>query len=293
MSLFAGPTANIGLARVMCNYLLQQAESVEAEALLRALSPPEREEYVDAAGNALVETLEILVELGIASMADHVVQLTGNAPQQPMAPLGFRRLLQVRLADIATSDDLLANSAGGRDLLRGAAWMLAQDPLQPVIQFSQVEPAQDLQVGFDARPIPLVEQWRPFARWATSIGYLSSVGHRPGRAIVADPTLALADVLQDLEPGSRSGSGFVDLMAETVPVVDRGSAFEAMRARYVETPPGLREEAISASLSLAILRLIETAQIRVEDPHDAPPEDRVTVIFGGTTRMVGRVSWGN
>jgi hypothetical protein len=174
--------------------------------------------------------------------------------------------------------------ARAADFTRGLAWCLAMDPWR----LHQCDGAKGVErLALDTLPAGVKvfqndTRWPGFKAWAPVLGFGWLAGFPKKGALVIDPTPAVRDEL----PGVFAGAGeltqnvFLERLRDRLPVLDGGTYRRDVeqaidRRAWTPPPPG----AVSASLSLALLRLKNEGRIDFADRADAPT---------GRARLLGR-----
>ena len=184
------------------------------------------------------------------------------------------------------------------DFSRAACWILAQDVHAFVpTSYTQVEPKALDQVG---SPEVILFQndtrWSGFVSWATFLGLGRSDSGKASGGFIADPTPWICGPIITLLP-PKNGMPireFLDGLAEAVPILDGGrfrAEVESKLRPEKWTAPA--SDAISTSLSRALLRLQASRILRFDDRSDS--ESRVNLIgrAGRTVQSVTHVLLGD
>jgi hypothetical protein len=184
------------------------------------------------------------------------------------------------------------------DFSRAACWILAQDvhAFAPT-SYTQVEPKALEQAG---SPEVILFQndtrWAGFVSWATFLGLGRSDSGKASGGFIADPTPWICGPATTLLPPKNDMPirEFLDGLAEAVPILD-GGRFRAeveskLRPEKWKAPDN---DAISTSLSRALLRLQASGTLRFADRSDS--ESRVNLIgrAGRTVQSVTHVLLGD
>jgi hypothetical protein len=237
----------------------------------------------DEAGSVLSACLAIGEGLGLITRnsasvltveADLAERLQADGDQWPW----FRGDLLRRMAQ----DGLRALETEGKapDLILGLTWFLQLSPLNPI------------QLDWGAGPEPLVtslsfgavsrsEQWRPFQRWALSLGLArrSSLGR--ARVLVPDASTAIADQIPFL-PAVGSATEWLAALRIRLPVLGATALVKQLPQggrTWEELPPGV---------VMGLLKLERAGVLSLEPSDDA--SDVIALGLGRSTRQVGRIS---
>lgn len=234
------------------------------------------------------DTLNACVTINLIERRDDLIRLHPDLP--PVArdrrrrEAAFAPLVLDLVLDDRINHDLWGSTEGARDLTRAIAWWLAQDPLNPPASWNEpggADVAQERQMSGGERIFSNDTRWGAFDRWATFLGLASHLPRAGKSILVPDPTAAMRGLLSDVLPTARLPIlEFLEQLAERLPVVDGGSyrrsVEERMRPESVRSSP----EALSPSLSHALLRLRDEQLLRIEDLADAPTKIQLAPGFG-------------
>jgi hypothetical protein len=166
---------------------------------------------------------------------------------------------------------------GGRDLVFGLTWLLAQDAAGPALAWNAshnsaaVQDLQAYQAGRNQNLWPFSNdtRYRPAERWAVALGLAvdESDGIRPL------PTEALRTVVQGFGRGEWQVLDFCARIAADLPVLWKGSYRTQLTERFGSDPdPDVAAGGIDSSLGLALLVLEEDRLIRM---RVLPDVDRI------------------
>lgn len=197
--------------------------------------------------NAFTDCLNAGEELGVFQVADGAVRLTSLDGERP----SFLALAEARAVEEPETVDVPTGWLAG-----AIAWMLCQDPRQPlpwsgsaaVMRLKRdVSGARDFGMTNDSR-------YQQAVYWAKALGYVDRMP-MPDDAVIPDPTAAILRRLPSLLPeGSEQPVRiFLADLALNCPVLDGGR----LRAEVEAASSSITRESstLSASLSLALLRL--------------------------------------
>ena len=212
----------------------------------------------------------------------------------------FRSLVRDLVLRDAMNHGLWDSSEGARDLTRGLAWYLAQNPLRPPAVWNEPDGIQVVEVrqfGADGeRVFSNDTRWGSFCRWATFLGFSRYLPRNGKDILVPDPTDAIRHIVPSLLTEQRQEIGIViEELGRRVPVLDGGSYRREVESRM--KPEAVRSAAglLSSSLAHALLRLREERFIVLEDLDDAPLKVRLPAKFrlperSGPRRTITHVS---
>lgn len=178
------------------------------------------------------------------------------------------------------------------DFSRAACWILAQDVHAFVpTSYTQVEPKALEQAG---SPEVILFQndtrWSGFVSWATFLGLGRFDSGKASGGFITDPTPWICDPVKTLLPPKTDMPirEFLDGLAEAVPILDGGQFRAVVESKLrPEKWKAPASDAISTSLSRALLRLQASGTLRFDDRSDS--ESRVKLI-GRDSRAVQSVT---
>jgi len=158
------------------------------------------------------------------------------------------------------------------DLTRAVSWVLAQDIYTlPGGGYDAVESLEMSQFG-QVAVIQNNTRWSGLKAWASFLGF-SWISRIPAsNTLIVDPTVALRGALPEVFGNSSklTQSEFLQRLSQALPVLDGGSYRVKVEERlslhsWQPTPP----HHVSISLSLALMRLHHSGEIRLEEFPDA------------------------
>ncbi len=249
------------------------------EAVARARSPLTREDLLDAVapseavtddGKMARQTLNRWRDLGLFVESDNVITLAVT-PSSDLRGAGEvlssvrREARRCALSETNNENLWATEGAKAADFTRSLAWLLAQDVYRT--KFNDLEELEGRQIADQqARLMRNDTRRNGLQFWAHFLGFV----RQPGGGEI-DPTVAVRDILPDcLEPGEdMPASDFVDKLAATLPVLDRGVWRKAVEARLEpQALPTLVEGQLSTSLSRALLSLMMAEELQFENRAD-------------------------
>ncbi len=184
------------------------------------------------------------------------------------------------------------------DFSRAACWILAQDVHAFVpTSYTQVEQKALEQAG--SPEVSLFQndtRWSGFVSWATFLGLGRSDSGKASGGFLADPTPWICGPIMTLLPPKNDVPirEFLDELAEAIPILDGGrfrvEVESKLRPEKWKAPAS---EAVSTSLSRALLRLQASGILRFDNRSDS--ESRVNLIgrAGRTVQPVTHVLLGD
>ncbi len=222
------------------------------------------------------KTLNRWKQLGFFGDVDGVVRLNSAIASIANDDLPSLRAAVLRLvlatennpAFAADNDDDFEGSKAS-DCTRAMAWTLAQDPyVFPAKYKAGVESLQDDQ-GVKPRPFTNDTRWAGFGEWATFLG----IGWPTAKiGFVPDPAFAVRTVLGEvfLEAPELPQADFFSRLADALPIVDGGRYRVAVESQVARRWRDQLATEISPSLSVALLTLEASDELRIEARSDAP-----------------------
>lgn len=221
------------------------------------------------------DTLHELASIGVVQLADGQVSLpddvSGVRNSGAMRELvRSRAMLAEAEVDLWEKDDVGSLVLlGARDLVRALAWFLSLDVLDGPYSYDNgplaIGSLQEQHTG--ERLIFNKDRWHPFVRWARYLGFtrelsLYSGSGRSEHTLLPDPTDAVRAALPRCLPAGEwvPMSGAIAVLAEALPVLDRGSYRRSVHDHNAPEPAA----DCSPSLTLAFERLAATGDIELE-----------------------------
>lgn len=282
--------ASAGAVHLICRHLSRVGGPVPGDDLRRAVRPlPDHRAYDEQAKDtdALASSLQVAVGIGMvleaadSAWAVDPVIAGGLEAAGDRGTEWFRGELLRRIN--AEAMMALARREKAADLVLGMAWLLQQDPLNPLgSNFgSDAEKTLGALAHADGTLVHAVEnqeQWRSFRRWIFALGLARNVEVSGTKVVVADASTAIADSLGNLPAGGRAESWLAELRRH-LPIFGASSLLAALptpRMGWHEIPP---------AVSLGLLKLEKRGVLRMESADDG--RGVVTVGFGKTMRQVG------
>ncbi|WP_020670649.1 hypothetical protein [Amycolatopsis nigrescens] len=274
---------------VVCRYLDSRPKGQDGAALREALQP-----------SALVKPTELKASmLGPAlAVGEALGFIESDRGRQPVWTLsrtldrrvlgdspGSTRAFYDSVLSVLGKQSLAAVSSGEKvsDIVLGFVWLAAQDPLEPVsTNWSKGPEDMIIKAGL-RREINNDTAWRPFYRWAISLGLAVEISTGTKRsALVPDCSNALRRALPRL-PRSLPAEQWFRQVYSALPVLGD--------SRLVELVPGLTAQSggtvIGGSLALALHKLEREGLVELVFAEDAV--DAVLIQLGERTKRVNRV----
>lgn len=195
----------------------------------------------------------------------------------------FRReVRRLTLAESSNQDFLKPEPSGAADFTFAAAWLLSTDvfadhfkDLESIQRFEQ-EQIAPIGEGESSYAIQNDTRWSGFRDWMAFLG----LGWNAS-PFQLDPTEAVEDELDDIfaVQSDLTIDGFLQRLAERLPVLDGGEYFRRARKRARGSWRAIDDHEISPALTRALLRLREAGRIRFESRADAEMRQLLGVGF--------------
>lgn len=171
------------------------------------------------------------------------------------------------------------------DFTRASAWILAQDPYTFPPSWEGVDELQNRQAA-DPRLFTNSTRWNGLVDWGVFLGI--ACPSPSGTGAVPNPAFAVRAVLDDVFGGVTESpqETFFSRLGNALPVVDGGVYREAVALSVPRVPRQMRDNEVSASLSIALLQLEASDEIRLQTKADAP----YRLLLGRRGRELRRVT---
>lgn len=273
-------TANATGLFVICKHLARHPNGCAEEDLRRSLRLLRSDEDQDSILDASLEVGENigLLERRANASALAVDPNVGASLEKATDhwPV-FRGELLYKINEHAL--DSLSAKEKLPDLVGGLAIFVQSDPLSPLTE-AWGEGSEDYflkKVG--STYVARSEQWRPFMRWALSLGLARLAGSTKPGVIIPDASTAIADQLHAL-PASGTASEWLSALRDRLPVL--GSAtFTA------ELPEDRVWSEVPPAVVLGLLKLERSDHLKLEPADDA--SDVISIGLGADSRQIGRI----
>jgi hypothetical protein len=234
------------------------------------------------------DTLTACVTIGLFDRDGDIIRLHPELPSQTrdrrQRDHYFRPLVRDLILRDALNHGLWDSSEGARDLTRALAWYLAQDPLRPPASWNEpdgVDVAQERQFPAGVRIFSNDTRWGAFDRWATFLGFGSSLPRAGKTVLVPDPTEAIRHAVPSVLTSQRMEIGVViEGLGNRIPVLDGGTYRRDVETRMKPEAILSRDDLLSPSLAHALFRLREERIIVLEDLPDLSLKIRIPEHFG-------------
>jgi len=296
MSFLNPPDILPQIAFSVYKYLLRnQGREPEEEVILTMFSPSTlrtRTQQSDEDGRkeiraSLKHTIKACLDIELFQRQQGTLCLNPNLPESALNPNKgetlFRRTLRCLILSERLNENLFGSGEGPRDLVRALAWYLSQDlysvpsrwesTSSPHIAKS-IQQLQTSQIGGKEKWIISNDtRWQSFMRWATYLGFAWHHTIGSGEAVVPDPTIAVADVLAQLQQPKSVRWTLPDLMrrlSTELPVLDGGLFRREVEGHCKSVVPHDETSPIcSWTMSHTLYSLEESGAIKMESLHDA------------------------
>ena len=181
--------------------------------------------------------------------------------------LSFFSLLEGRLLRPQQIDDF-----GHANFQRALAWFLAQSPTRPIDWGANPRQRVELDCGEGSGAFELTNNtvFQNFVYWARFLGFARLGDGGDGKRVTPDPTPAVRRYLPEILSGENAAMPVPTLrtLATQLPVLDFGSVRTEVEAMMsVERRPS--ESELSATMTLALMRLEQTGEINLASRPDA------------------------
>lgn len=190
----------------------------------------------------------------------------------------FYSLVLRRICQCAT----VAATSGNQlsDVAVGLMWLCQQDPTRPWSKIWGDGPEAAIKGNKLVAAIGGQDQWRPFYRWATSLGLATDTKAGRQKSILPDATRAVRSVLAEL-PRKASAEQWIARVRELLPVLGHTQLLRLL--------PGFDEQsgAVGGALSLAIHKLEREGRLNVIPAPDAA--NVVALRLGSRLRPVSHI----
>ncbi len=285
-----------GLLHAVAEVLAVETRSLSAEQIAAYLQPASFRGMIE--GNppdVVLLTLDAAQWIGLTATDGNTWQLRESLREFRPAELDaiLPRLVRRGLFDREWPSDLAEAQKHGGDLGLAIAWYLAQDAWDPPRRFEKVESSieQRLNRQFDDRREYINDtKWVAVRRWLHYCG-LGTPDPVAGEMTIPDPTRAVRDELRELEGDEWPISELLSYLATRCGVLDTGTvrvlAMSGLKADELEWEHD--PQALSPSLSLALMRLEMENSLELRREADSPIDQRRTLSAGTEARVVDRV----
>jgi hypothetical protein len=245
-----------------------------------------------AGGLPTEHTIASLKEIGLIEEVDGIVKFGPAVNREEKDDLTspekfFRLVRRLVLSDQAAGDPWRLrgerwDTAGSRDLVRGLAWLLAQDALTGPLDWDTAEASSDAerlqgeQFRDSGRPKPISSAtgWEDFVRWATVLGFATRIPRKRRIYLAPDPTHAIRDVLRKHLGGPGKGwqplPEVLDHLTRSLPVLAGGSFSLGLEKLLQTAPDSTGRQGVPSSTSQALLTLRDAGILDLEHRADAP-----------------------
>jgi hypothetical protein len=241
---------------------LQHVKSCSFAELAAAVRPTA---VVTGADNALRASLSVGGHIGIVQAPEMAGPWSPGARLLPDSTSDhrlFRQAVREALLSQAVAD--LQAGLVPSDVAVGFAWLCSLDPTRP-LPWGWNETELIVRAARLDQVIKNSEQWRPFRRWAVSLGMAVANGPPGGgvQVLVPDPTTAVFETLSRL-PVRSVAPAFLAGLAEYLPTIDGGALEGVAGVAYAARG----EATIGPSLAHALKRLDRRGVLLLEKADD-------------------------
>lgn len=291
------PSVLVVLART-----LRKMGPMERDRLEALVGPPSLQQVSSTFKNGLQirQTLNRWVQMGLFKEEEGQITLAEGYLEGPtegalgLASLGAQLRELVLLSE--NNEDLIRpKPRNAADFTHALCWMLAQDPFHLTTGSYKdlINRMESDQFPNEPWAFRNDTRWDGFRDWAPLLGFgwtsCIPITKPKTRTFITDPTTAVAATLPEVFGNRRelTQADFFTSLAGALPVIDGGRYRTKVEARLIgNTWRPTEPHEISPSLSLSLLRLEESGQLRLESRSDAVHR----TLLGQGFRDVRRVS---
>jgi hypothetical protein len=185
--------------------------------------------------------------------------------------------------DLVGNQDDEQEASKASDLTRALSWALAQDPYTFPYNWAGVESLQNEQ-GVIPRILVNDTRWHGLVEWSLFLGFCTP-NQRAG--VMLNPAFAIRAVTPRIISSSELGApDFISGIARALPVLDGGTYRQVVEGQIARSWRTVTAQALSPSLSLALLTLEAEGLFQMEMRSDAPSY----VLVGRSGREIRTVS---
>lgn len=237
------------------------------------------------------DVLKEMLALGVADDTGGSVRLSMALPSKSLSLQQWmdwlRPWIRARINDVE-----FATQTGQGGVAQAIAWLLCQDPRQPMRTSAVHAERLIAQLGStDALGINMANNsnFQNLVYWARYLGYAETLGLKGNWMVLPDPTRAIRETLPEVfkERTELSAGAFVERLSALNPVMEFGSLREEMESRLPASCQR-QDQHFSLSTSLALKRLKQTGDIDLHFESDA---QRWVLDDGRTGIRVSRLTW--
>jgi len=288
-----------GLGRLIVNCLIDVSEPAERIEFCSKLLPKPLQTRAASFSN-LDATILALKDMGILTDEEGTISLSPAAVtfllDTELTRSKYRRLLQhfvFASADVdpwrLTAGDTL--TSGTKDINRALSWSLAQDVRSTLtwdkaaggstnaelLQKEQLPNAPTLQ------PFANDFRWNTFVRWSTALGMAQAA--LVGTGIHPDATVAIRDVVLEMDAGRQSIDRFLGEITDRLPAL-RGGVLQTsfLELSAVDPDPEAARGNLDSTLAQAVLALEEELLIKIL-PTEADASSRTIGLDDSSRRI--------
>lgn len=278
-----------------CEYLQFCGEGgITKEAFATQMSPEpikggEGDEFAKTPMAELV--LKEMLALGVADDIGGSVRLSTALPSKNLSLQQWmdwlRPWIRARINDVE-----LAAQTGQGGVAQAIAWLLCQDPRQPMRTSTVHAERLIAQLGStDALGVDMANnsRFQNLVYWARYLGYAEALGLKGSWTVLPDPTRAIREMLPEVfkDRTELSASAFVERLGALNPVMEFGSLREEIESRLPASCQR-RDQHFSLSTSVALKRLKQAGDIDLHFESDA---QRWVLDDGRAGIRVSRLTW--
>lgn len=261
---------------ITCEYLhFLGPEGGARDSIEKQLSPLKADDEEETSGSTVataviseMEKLQLIVRSPANAFA-LATEVQNRAPSEGDWQQVLRPILQERMSFPA-----LAETYGQKELPDALAWLLTQDPFDPLPWsggdhmkriHAQLGDTDSLctDIGNNSR-------YQNLLYWARYFGLVEWLGVKTGSVVIPDPSAAVARLLPTIFADEKElpASAFIQGLSDLCPLMDEGAARRNLETRFAgDFQP--KDRYFSRSTSLAVKRLQLRGTITVNAASDA------------------------
>lgn len=291
MSVITTMEATPNRVGILYRFLDSQSGPLGQDTLLSLISPPTLQKKggddddKDKASALAPRTLSECKALGLVESGPEAGTLQVPAALRGLDQAGLRAFLEQRL-----TNPVLAADCGQDQIPYALAWFLCQSPASPLAFRENQARVVVEETGGRSLELTNSSRFQQLSYWVQYLGLGWQVPTvSAGVELVSDPTEALALHLEaTLAPaGALPIREAMEALGRRLPVLETGAARQEVEG-WLPDEKRRGENDLSASTSLALVRLELRGVLGLEDPSDATA---MRLLTWPNTRRVSRLVW--
>ncbi|MGW6442599.1 hypothetical protein [Lentzea sp. NPDC055074] len=285
-------TASASALFVICRYLATQSRGATVTGIQEVLAPAAvtgmgRAGRTSKVPSVLSDSLALGLDVGLLdregdgesrlwSLRQEYLNTVKHIPS--VDSRGFRSLLLQRFGMRALQ--AVESGSNPPDIPFGLTWLMTLDPMQSMDVDWEQGPSDAFEKAGMRSTVSNPEQWRPFLRWAQSLGLVNLTHALRKRRFCIDPTGAIQSVLHSLPQHSSAPEWLHRLHAE-IPLLGDPRLVEKLPTSQVEIPFP------SHATALALIKLDHIGRLKLIAADDTT--DAVVLRVGSRTKRVAQI----